>query len=65
MSEALKKKLIISRQKATNNGNIIELRKVDITKQGEAKTNTTKFKYSWYQTPSKVGIEIPHVVANK
>lgn len=64
MSETLKKKILASKKKAIENGNIIELRKADITKEGNA-SNGSKFKYSWYQTPSKVGIEIPHVVANK
>lgn len=27
--------------------------------------SSSKIKYSWYQTPSKVGIEIPYVVQNK
>lgn len=38
------------------------MRKEDITKK---KLLGAKFTYSWYQTPSKVGIEIPFVVDKK
>jgi suppressor of G2 allele of SKP1 len=42
---------------------IIELRKKNFNKS-EIKGGS-KIKYSWYQTPSKVGIEIPHALKEK
>lgn len=54
-----------SRKKALEKGTIIDLRRADIVK-GEAQAKAaSKIKYSWYQTPTKVGIEIPYVVTNK
>lgn len=41
-----------SKKKAHATGNIIELRVSDLNK----KTKETKLKYSWYQTPTKIGI---------
>jgi hypothetical protein len=40
------------------------LRKQDVTKH-HLIAPTAKFSYTWYQTPAKVGIEIPFVVENR
>lgn len=62
MSAALAEKIAQSRQNALNKGTVIKMRKEDIIKK---KLLGAKFTYSWYQTPSKVGLEIPYVVEKK
>lgn len=62
MSAALADKIAQSRQNALNKGTVIKMRKEDIIKK---KLLGAKFTYSWYQTPSKVGLEIPYVVEKK
>lgn len=62
MSAALVDKIAQSRQNALNKGTVIKMRKEDIIKK---KLLGAKFTYSWYQTPSKVGLEIPYVVEKK
>ena len=62
MSAALAEKIAQSRQNALNKGSVIKMRKEDIIKK---KLLGAKFTYSWYQTPSKVGLEIPYVVEKK
>ena len=62
MSAALVDKIAQSRQNALNKGSVIKMRKEDIIKK---KLLGAKFTYSWYQTPSKVGLEIPYVVEKK
>ena len=49
---------------AVSRGSIIKLRKEDVTKEKIVGRNF-KLTYSWYQTPAKVGIEIPYTVQNK
>ena len=46
---------------AVSRGSIIKLRKEDVTKEKIVGRNF-KLTYSWYQTPAKVGIEIPYTV---
>jgi hypothetical protein len=62
MSADLLKRIEISRGNALQNGSVVKLRREDIDK---TKLLGAKFVYSWYQTPAKVGIEIPHVVEKK
>jgi len=62
MSAELLKKIAESREAALKKGSMIKLRKEDVIK---AKLMGAKFTYSWYQTPAKVGIEIPFVVEKK
>jgi len=47
------KRIEASKNNALEKGNVIKLRKEDIVKN---KLLGTKFTYSWYQTPAKVGI---------
>lgn len=53
-----------SKLEAISRGSIIKLRKEDVTKEKLVGHNF-KITYTWYQTPTKVGIEIPHTVENK
>ena len=53
MSATLAQKIEQSRQQALSKGTVIKLRKEDITKK---KLLGAKFTYTWYQTPSKIGI---------
>ena len=46
-------KIEIAREAARAKGTVIKLRKEDVTK---SKLKGAKFTYTWYQTPSKVGI---------
>jgi hypothetical protein len=62
MSATLAQKIEESRQLALGKGTVLKLRKEDVVKR---KLLGAKFTYSWYQTPSKVGIEIPYVVDKK
>lgn len=62
MSAELAQKIELSRQLALSKGTVIKMRKEDVTKN---KLLGAKFSYSWYQTPSKVGIEIPFIVEKK
>lgn len=55
-------KIEASREAARARGTVIKLRKEDVAKN---KLIGAKFTYTWYQTPSKVGIEIPYVVDKK
>lgn len=62
MSAELVQKIELSKQQALSKGTVIKMRKEDVTKN---KLRGVKFSYSWYQTPSKVGIEIPFIVEKK
>ena len=62
MSTSLAQKIEQSRQQALAKGTVIKLRKEDVAKK---KLLGAKFTYTWYQTPSKIGIEIPYVVEKK
>ena len=62
MSTSLAQKIEQSRQQALAKGTVIKLRKEDVTKK---KLLGAKFTYTWYQTPSKIGIEIPYIVEKK
>jgi hypothetical protein len=62
MSADLLKKIEASRSSALNNGSVVKLRREDVDKK---KLLGAKFTYSWYQTPAKVGIEIPYIVEKK
>ena len=53
MSTSLAQKIEESRQQALDKGTVIKLRKEDIVK---TKLLGSKFTYTWYQTPSKIGI---------
>jgi hypothetical protein len=63
MSVELAAKIEESKKKAIESGLIIDLRASDLQKGG--KEEKVKMKYSWYQTPTKVGIEIPYRVVKK
>jgi hypothetical protein len=62
MSAELLEKIRTSKEQALSKGTVIKMRKEDVVK---SKLLGAKFSYSWYQTPSKVGIEIPFVVDKK
>jgi hypothetical protein len=62
MSAELLKKIEASRSHALQQGSVVKLRREDVDK---TKLLGAKFTYSWYQTPAKVGIEIPYVVDKK
>lgn len=53
MSAELAQRIELSKQLALSKGTVIKMRKEDVTKN---KLLGAKFSYSWYQTPSKVGI---------
>jgi hypothetical protein len=53
-----------SKLEAIERGTILKLRKEEVTKEKLVGQNF-KITYTWYQTPAKVGIEIPHTVENK
>ena len=53
MSTSLAQKIEESRQLALSKGTVIKLRKEDIAKN---KILGAKLTYTWYQTPSKIGI---------
>jgi hypothetical protein len=61
MSSELAAKIEASKQTALQKGTVLKLRKEDIL-QTKILGNTQSYDYSWYQTPTKVGIEIPHSV---
>lgn len=62
MSADLLQRIEESKKEALGKGTVIKMRKEDVTKK---KLLGSKFTYSWYQTPAKVGIEIPFVVEKK
>ena len=62
MSTSLAQKIEESRQLALSKGTVIKLRKEDIAKN---KILGAKFTYTWYQTPSKIGIQIPYIVEKR
>ena len=62
MSADLLKRIEQARSDALQKGSVIKLRREDVDK---TKLLGAKFTYSWYQTPAKVGIEIPYVVEKK
>lgn len=53
-----------SRNAALSKGTVIKLRKEDVLKT-KILGESNKFEYTWYQTPTKVGIEIPYSVDRK
>lgn len=61
MSVELVAKIEEAKKKALEKGTIIELRKNDLTK----KQKGDRGNYTWYQTPTKVGIQIPYGVTKK
>jgi suppressor of G2 allele of SKP1 len=64
MSTDLTARIESSRQAALAKGTVIKLRKEDILKT-KILGDSQKFEYTWYQTPTKVGIEIPYSVEDK
>ena len=56
MSAELLKKIALSKEKALECGIVIDLRKNAITKSDEVGGKKSKIQYTWYQTPTKVGI---------
>jgi len=64
MSTDLASKIELSKQKALNKGTVIKMRKEDILRT-KILGDSRKFDYTWYQTPTKVGIEIPYSVEDK
>jgi hypothetical protein len=64
MSVDLQKRIEESKKIALERGTIIKMRKEDILKT-KILGDGYKFTYSWYQTPAKVGIEIPFIVEKK
>ena len=64
MSADLAAKVEASRQAALAKGTVIKLRKEDIQKK-KILGESHKFDYTWYQTITKVGIEIPYSVEDK
>lgn len=62
MSAQLLKKIEEAKDKALQKGSVIKMRKEEVVKN---KLLGAKFTYSWYQTPSKVGIQIPYIVQKK
>lgn len=61
MSSELVKRIESSKQAALQKGTVLKLRKEDIL-QTKILGNSQSYDYSWYQTSTKVGIEIPHSV---
>ena len=59
----------ISRTEAVRDNKIIHLRKEDLDKRTEAVVDkagcSAKLGYSWYQTHTRVGIEIPYILKEK
>ena len=53
MSASLAQKIEESKKLALAKGTVIKMRKEDVTKK---KLLGAKFTYTWYQTPSKIGI---------
>lgn len=64
MSAELAKKIEGSKQAALEKGTVIKLRKEDVL-QSKILGKTHKYEYTWYQTSTKVGIEIPYSVEDK
>ena len=64
MSADLAKKIEASKQAALNKGTVIKMRKEDVLKS-KILGDTQSHEYFWYQTPTKVGIEIPYSVEDK
>jgi hypothetical protein len=64
MSIELTQRIEASRNAALSKGTVIKLRKEDVLKT-KILGESNKFEYSWYQTPTKVGIEIPYSVDRK
>ena len=64
MSAELIKKIEASKKAALDKGTVIKLRKEEVLKT-KILGESGKYDYTWYQTPTKVGIEIPYSVENK
>ncbi len=64
MSSDLVKRIEESKHAALEKGTVIKLRKEDILKT-KILGDTQKYEYTWYQTTTKVGIEIPYSVEDK
>ena len=64
MSAELLKRIENSKKAALDKGTVIKLRKEDVEKT-KILGETHKYEYTWYQTPTKVGIEIPYSVEKK
>jgi CRISPR/Cas system-associated endoribonuclease Cas2 len=64
MSVDLAQRVEKSRQAALDKGTVIKLRKEDVLKN-KILGYTQSYEYTWYQTPTKVGIEIPFSVEKK
>ena len=64
MSAELLQRVEISKKAALDKGTVIKLRKEDVLKT-KVLGESGKYDYTWYQTPTKVGIEIPYSVENK
>ena len=50
------KKIALSKERALECGVVIDLRKNAITKADQEGEKKSKIQYTWYQTPTKVGI---------
>lgn len=64
MSVDLVQRVEKSKQAALDKGTVIKLRKEDVLKT-KILGYTQSYEYTWYQTPTKVGIDIPFSVEKK
>jgi hypothetical protein len=64
MSVELAEKIGRSRESALDKGTVIKLRKEDVLKT-KILGYSQGYDYTWYQTPTKVGIEIPYSVERR